>query len=187
MTTVDVAAWGAGPQPTLEADGLVLRPWRAADAPAVRAVYADPAIQRWHARRLDSDEEAAEVVERWRGAWAAGSGAGWAVVDAAGALLGRVNLKLVSAEDGVAELGYWTAPDARGQGVCSRAVRAMTGWAVAQGVHRLEIEHSVGNAASCRAAERSGFPLEATRRSSARHADGWHDMHVHVLLSPTDR
>ena len=180
--TIDVAAWVAAPQPVLDADGLVLRPWRVADAPAVRAVYADPAIQRWHARRLDSDEEAAELVEKWGGAWTAGSGAGWAVVDAAGTLVGRVNLKLTSAEDGVAELGYWTAPGARGRGVCPRAVRAMTDWAVAAGVHRLEIEHSVDNPASCSVAEKVGFPLEATRRGSARHADGWHDMHVHVLL-----
>jgi hypothetical protein len=45
-------------QPVLTGGGgLVLRPWRAADAPTVLDVHAGPAIQRWHRRRLDSAGE----------------------------------------------------------------------------------------------------------------------------------
>ena len=30
-----------------------------------------------------------------------------------------------------------------------------------------------------RVAEKTGFALEGTRRSSLLHDDGWHDMHLH--------
>jgi RimJ/RimL family protein N-acetyltransferase len=47
------------------------------------------------------------------------------------------------------------------------------------GLHRLALQHSVHNTASCRVAEKAGFAVEGTLRSAARHQDGWHDMHVH--------
>ncbi|HEV2873132.1 MAG TPA: GNAT family N-acetyltransferase, partial [Actinomycetota bacterium] len=51
-------------QPVLRgAGGLVLRPWRAADAPVVLEAYQDPAIQQWNLRGFGSLEEA--------GAWVA--------------------------------------------------------------------------------------------------------------------
>ncbi len=42
------------PQPAFPLDGgAELRPWADADAPALRAAYADPDIQRWHVRMID--------------------------------------------------------------------------------------------------------------------------------------
>lgn len=181
---LDPGALAREPLPELAADGLVLRAWRDDDAAAVRAAYADPATQRWHARRLDSDDEALDLVRAWRDAWAAGTGASWAVDDPELGMVGRVAVKIGSAGDGTGVLAYWTAPEARGRGVSARAVRAVARWAFATGFHRLEVEHSTGNPASCRVAEKAGFPAEGTRRGSARHADGWHDMHVHALLAP---
>jgi RimJ/RimL family protein N-acetyltransferase len=56
-------------------------------------------------------------------------------------------------------------------------------WAIHQlGLHRLELEHSTRNPASCRVAEKAGYPLESTKRSQGLHADGWHDMHLQVRL-----
>ncbi len=53
------------PQPVLPVGGgLILRPWRLADARVVAAAYADPAIQRWHARRVDSEDEARDLIMR---------------------------------------------------------------------------------------------------------------------------
>jgi len=52
-----------------------------------------------------------------------------------------------------------------------------------RGLRRLELEHSTLNPASCRVAEKAGFTLEGTRHGAARHADGHHDMHVHVRLA----
>lgn len=45
---------GQAGQPPLQAGDLLLRPWAAADAAALRAAFADPEIQRWHARTIES-------------------------------------------------------------------------------------------------------------------------------------
>lgn len=185
---VDVAALFAGAAPPVlrARDGLRLRPWVPDDAPAVRAVYGDPEVRRWHARTLVDDDEARELIAGWTTQWAARTGAHWAVEDPDGALAGRVTLVDVDARDGTAEIGYWTVPSARGRGVCAAAVEAVVGWASAGGLRRLEIEHAAGNVASCRVAERDGFALEGVKRASARHEDGFLDMHVHVRFVPDD-
>ncbi|GAA4829753.1 hypothetical protein GCM10023221_01410 [Luteimicrobium xylanilyticum] len=186
--TVDLAALFSAPAPPVlrARGGLRLRPWTPDDAPAVRAVYADPDVRRWHARTVEDDDEARELVAGWTGEWGARTGAHWAVDDDGGALVGRVTLVDVDGRDGTAEIGYWTAPDARGRGVATAAVEAVVGWAKAGGLRRLEIEHAVGNVASCRVAARSGFALEGVERASALHEDGFHDMHVHVLFPRPD-
>ena len=85
--------------------------------------------------------------------------------------------------DGTAELAYWVTPAARGRGLCTQAVTALSEWAFREvGFHRLELAHSIHNPRSCRVATKAGFSEEGVRRSSARHADGWHDMHVHARL-----
>jgi ribosomal-protein-alanine N-acetyltransferase len=61
-------------QPVLTGGGgLVLRPWRPDDAADLMAAYADPAIQRWHRRRLDSVAEARELIDDWTAEWTAES------------------------------------------------------------------------------------------------------------------
>ncbi len=174
----------AGDQPTLAvpAVGAVLRPWRSGDAAAVRAVYTDPAIRRWHAQALDSDDEARELVERWRAGWSRLCEASWALVDGSDTVLGRVAVK-VADPDGVGELAYWTAPAARGRGLCPAAVDVAARWGFDVGFHRLQLVHSVENPASCRAAQKAGFEPEAVRKESVLHADGWHDMHVHARIA----
>nr|WP_308214482.1 GNAT family protein [Rhodococcus sp. ARC_M8] len=67
--------------------------------------------------------------------------------------------------------------------MCTQSVTALSEWAFREaGFHRLELEHSIHNPRSCRVATKAGFSEEGVRRSSARHADGWHDMHVHARL-----
>lgn len=171
------------PQPTFPlADGAELRPWTDGDAPALRAAYADPDIQRWHVRGLDSLDEARELIAEWQRAWAQERRLEWAVADTGGALLGRLGLKDLVLFDGVAEVAYWTVPAARGRGLAPRAVDAVSRWAFGLGFRRLELEHSTQNLASCRVAEKAGFAPEGTRYGSALHADGHHDMHTHARL-----
>ncbi|MEV7230006.1 GNAT family N-acetyltransferase [Polymorphospora sp. NPDC051019] len=172
-------------QPRLTVDDeLVLRPWRVDDAAVVRAAFDCPAIQRWHARRIDSDDEAREWIAGWAGRWADETDASWAVVGSRnGAPVGQIGLRTVSLSEGVAQLSYWVLPADRGGGVAGRAARAMASWTFGTvGLHRLELRHSVANTASCRVAGRLGFGLEGTARGSTLHADGWHDMHVHARL-----
>ncbi|MFC7810285.1 GNAT family N-acetyltransferase [Streptomyces olivaceus] len=173
------------PQPALPTgDGLLLRPWRADDAPAVHAAFQDPAIHQWHARAADSEDEVRGWIAEWQRAWEGERGVQWAVADASDdRLLGRVALREVVLGDGVAEVAYWTTAAARGRGVAARATRALAHWALdGIGFQRLELLHAVANEASCRVAHKSGFAVEGTKRSALLHPDGWHDMHLHARV-----
>jgi RimJ/RimL family protein N-acetyltransferase len=168
-------------QPVLYVDELTLRPWTAIDVPALTAAYADPDIRYWHARSLTRSEANQWVSAANRG-WASESSANWAVIARDG-LVGRMSLRTVDLEDGLAEVGYWVVPAARGRGIAPRALVVVSNWAINElGLHRLELEHSTRNGPSCRVAEKAGFPLESTKRSQALHEDGWHDMHLHVRI-----
>jgi ribosomal-protein-alanine N-acetyltransferase len=173
------------PQPSIPVGRVaVSRPWRPDDAPAVAEAFQDPAIQRWHVRRADSVDEVRDWIDQWRGGWADESECHWAVADRdSDALLGRIALKGVDLQDGTADLAYWMVAAARGRGLCTDSVTTLCQWGFDEvGFHRIELEHSVRNPASCRVAAKAGFRAEGTRRSSARHADGWHDVHVHARL-----
>jgi RimJ/RimL family protein N-acetyltransferase len=173
----------AGPQPEIAGDGVLLRPWSPDDIEAVLAGYADPGIQRWHARSMDAGEARA-WIDSWPGRWRAETGAGWAITEG-GRPAGQISLRRIYLEEGLAEVSYWVLPAARGRQIAPRALGALTGWGLGQlGLHRIEVEHSTANPASCRVAERAGFALEGTRRSQAWHADGFHDMHLHAKIQP---
>jgi [ribosomal protein S5]-alanine N-acetyltransferase len=182
MSAGDLAATD---QPTLPVGGdVLLRPWLLTDAAAVMEAFQDPAIQRWHVRRADSVDEAREWIEGWQGSWRDETGGHWAVVDAeSDTLLGRVALKSLVLADGKAELAYWMVPSARGGGLCPSAVMVLTRWALGRGgFHRIELEHSTANRASCRVAVKAGFEEEGVRRGAWLHADGWHDVHLHARI-----
>ena len=159
-----------------------MRPWTAADVPAVVDAYADPAIQQWHVRSM-SPEEAGAWVAHWPGRWAGETGAGWAV-EADGAVAGQVSLRRLELAEAWAEISYWVLPHARGRGVAPAALDAVTGWLLAEvGILRASLTHSTRNPASCRVATKAGYLPEGTLRRQGRHADGWHDMHVHARVA----
>ncbi|MUL84788.1 MULTISPECIES: GNAT family N-acetyltransferase [unclassified Mycolicibacterium] len=174
------------PHPSLPVGAIaLLRPWRLSDADAVVDAFRDPEIQRWHVRRADSGDEARQWINDWKAGWADEAQLNWALVDHAGdSLMGRVSLKSVDMHDGSAGVAYWMAPAWRGRGLCSQAVTALCQWAFHEaGFHRIGLEHSVANPASCRVAAKAGFRPEGIRRGAALHSDGWHDMHAHALLA----
>lgn len=173
----------AGPQPSLSAPGgLLLRPWAAADAPVFLAAYRDPEIGHWHTRQPTSADQVREWFDRYGQDWAREKGAHWAVTGG-GEVLGRIAVRGMDLDDGVAVCAYWVLPAARGAGVASRALTAVSAWALGgAGFHRLELDHSTRNRASCRVATRAGFLLEGTKRSAAVHSDGRHDMHLHARV-----
>lgn len=167
---------------TVPGEGVVLRPFTAGDVPALAAAFADPDVQRWNPG--PGDEAGVRAWLERRNDWSDGTHASWAVGDAAGALLGSVSLHALDADQRDIEVGYWTAPWARGRGTTTRAVRAAVGVAfTALGLHRVHLLHAVENEASCRVAQRSGFTLEGRLRRSYRYPDGrWHDEHLHARL-----
>ncbi|MFG3715348.1 GNAT family N-acetyltransferase [Micromonospora sp. NPDC047730] len=172
----------------LTAPGLLLRPWREEDAPAVLAALREPAIAQWNPPAGPVDREAALAWVRRRADWSAGDHVSLAVADPAdpARLLGSVSLFRI--HDRNASIGYWTVAAARGRGIASRAVVRLTGWAFAAlGLHRIELCHAVANPASCRVAQRAGYLAEGTLRESYRYGDGRrYDEHLHARLA-TDR
>ncbi|SFR04052.1 Protein N-acetyltransferase, RimJ/RimL family [Lentzea waywayandensis] len=163
-------------------DGLSLRPWRESDATAVFKAFNCPDIQRWHVRRMDTHDEALAWIAGWAKRWDDKTDASWAI-SRDDEPLGQAGLRHVSLFEASAALSYWVLPEARGAGIAARAAHALTEWTFdILGLHRVSLEHSTANAASCRVAAKLGFAVEGTLRGSARHADGWHDMHLHARL-----
>lgn len=122
--------WAAREQPDLHADGLLLRPWRAADVPIVVAAYEDPEIQRWHVRTM-TPAEAAGWVRSWAESWSAGTGASWAVVEA-GTVVGRTGVPGLELPTGGGKMGLLGGTGRAGPGHRCPS----TGRRHAVGVHR---------------------------------------------------
>ncbi|NUP48511.1 MAG: GNAT family N-acetyltransferase [Catenulispora sp.] len=172
------------PQPVLPAaQGLVLRPWEPADAQAFLSAYRDEDIRRWHTRRPSSEARVREWFDAYRRDWEREKGGHWAVARDGGEVLGRIALGSVNFDEGIAGIGYWVLPAARGAGVATSALSALSVWALDEiGFHRLHLDHSTRNHASCRVASKSGYLVEGTKRSAGLHDDGWHDMHLHARV-----
>ncbi|MFC4148196.1 GNAT family N-acetyltransferase [Micromonospora mangrovi] len=167
-------------------DGLLLRPWRAEDADAVHRACQDPDIQRWTTvPRPYLPEHALGFVTEISGrAWDEGTGALFAVCDAAsGELLASCGLVSVDRGLDSAEIGYWTAPWARGRGVAVRATRAVARWAFAAlKLRRLVWQAELGNHASRLVALRAGFRVEGELRLAHPPADGRPEAWIGSLL-----
>ncbi|GIF43541.1 GNAT family N-acetyltransferase [Actinoplanes xinjiangensis] len=149
---------------------LLLRPWRAADVTALIEVYQDPDLRRWTVSPLDGADDGLRWVRAQEQGWATGDRFAFAVLEAAGdavppRLVGNVVLKEVAPGRPCAQVGYWTAAQARGRGVASRALDTLTAWSLdafrADGLEYLELLHQVDNVASCRVAEKSGYRLDS--------------------------
>ncbi|WP_051966457.1 GNAT family N-acetyltransferase [Kitasatospora mediocidica] len=150
---------------------LVLRPWEQDDVPALLAAHQDPQMRQWLVTHLDDVDDATRWVAEQEGARQRAERFSFAVVEpvtgdaASHRLVGQVVLKGAGGGASAAEVGYWTVAAARGRGLAGLALRSLTDWAfatfAADGLTRLELFHQVGNEASCRVAEKSGYPLVA--------------------------
>jgi len=105
--------------------------------------------------------------ERYQAARQKGTGEIFAAVGPDGAFLGVALAAHIDAEAREMELGYLTAPAARGRGAGTEMLRQLTSWAFAEGgALRVSLVIDVINVASQRVAERAGYTLEGVLRSS---------------------
>ncbi|WP_194900092.1 GNAT family N-acetyltransferase [Catenulispora pinisilvae] len=152
--------------PTPDAPALFLRPWREPDLPTVVAAYQDPAMRRWLSVLVDGEAEARAWLERQARRWVDGSRLSFAVEER-GRVVGHFVVKGADVAAGSeTSVGYWTLADARGRGIASRCVERVSDWLFGPQelvpAEVVELVHSVGNAASCRVAEKCGYALAAT-------------------------
>nr|WP_239520391.1 GNAT family protein [Blastococcus saxobsidens] len=149
-----------------------MRPWRDDDVDAVVVAQQDPVARLWSGTGgVRSREDAVALLELLR---TDARRASWAVVDGStGELLGSVSVHSIDLAQGDAQVGYWTAPPARGRGVAPAAVDAACRWVFSTlDAERIELCHAVENTASARVAEKAGFTQEGRLRRSFRYGDG---------------
>ena len=168
--------------PVLHAEDLLLRPWQPEDADAVARACADPDIQHW--TTIPSPylpEHAVGFVENWAPSqYATGTGVPVGAFDGkTGELLGAVGLSKIDSETHSAEVGYWTAPWARGRGVAETAGRTLLRWAFDElKLERIGWKADVGNHASRLVALRLGFTIDgiarAQRTNGVLRDETWH-------------
>ena len=179
------------PDPPLT-DGVVsLRPWgEPGDAAAIRAACNDRAI----AEFLDqipspyTEDDARAYVESCRIGWRQGGQTNFAIV-VSGEPVGSIGVRWLDGPDaGTAEVGYWMAPEARGRGVCSRALRLLSRWVLEEArAPRLQLRADEQNVASNKVAQNAGFTREGVLRSSRYNARlGRRVDFVIYSLLPTD-
>ena len=191
---------------TVAAPALTLRRWLPADAPAMVAAHTDPAMRRWLFRHIETEDDAREAIAQHDDAWDDGVRYAFAVLEHprtdpadagigaetdAGAPpawpIGSVTIRRIDPSADVAEVGYWTAPAARGRSVAARAAGAALEWATAlwirqaQPLRRFELIHTLGNDASCRVAEKLGFGLDCEYPPTIKHPE---PAHLHVRPWP---
>jgi RimJ/RimL family protein N-acetyltransferase len=169
--------------PVVQTDGLVLRPWQPEDAAVYLRGLTDPAAARWRPGPPPvTEDDARRLIARLHRRSREGHTVAWAVEED-GLVVGSVGLRGVNLVDRWVSAAYWVLPEARGHGVAPRALSAATAYAFDRlGLHRVQLQHALGNAASCRVAEKAGFRLEGLLRESCRLAEGFVDEHQHVRI-----
>jgi ribosomal-protein-alanine N-acetyltransferase len=175
------------PSTPLRDDPTALRAWRESDIPSLIKACQDPEIVRWTRVPAPYGEAEARGYQLTReAAIRVGAMAPFAIATGAeeALLLGSISLMRFSWEDARAEIGYWLAPEARGQGHATRAARLICAWGFRQlRLERIELLAATGNPASQRVAERTGFVREAILRSHTLGAAGRQDMVAYGLLA----
>lgn len=161
------------PQPALTDGAVTLRPWRPSDAQAVFEACQDPDIARFiPIPQPYSLEDGSWFVTHAAEESTTGPSAHFAIVDpGTDRLLGSISRHGPTGHR--AAVGYWLAPEARGRGVATRAVRLLVDWTLATTtVIRLELYTDAGNERSGRVAIRAGFEFEGIRRAWDLNRDG---------------
>jgi RimJ/RimL family protein N-acetyltransferase len=158
------------PQPPLSDGVVTLRPWgEDGDVEAITAACNDRAI----AEFLDlipspyTRRDARAYIRLCREGWATGTMTNFAITVAGRSAIGSIGVRWLEPEHGVAEVGYWVAPDRRGRGICTRSLRLVSRWAIDNcGAERLQLRADELNPASRKVAENAGFTQEGILRSS---------------------
>lgn len=162
-----------------------LVPFSAVHLEAFAPMTADPDVLRY-TRFPDPPEPdfPREWLARYDAGRATGTKEAFAIEDARdGALLGVALMVDADRAAGSAELGYLVAPAARGRGVATAAVKALTRWALDDGLQRLTLLIDATNTGSRTVAERCGYALERVDHDAELRPGRRGDLCVYALTS----
>jgi RimJ/RimL family protein N-acetyltransferase len=148
---------------------LVLRPWTEDDVDAMVAGCNDPDVAHW-IPTIPHPYTRENAISFIRGEVAPEHTAFAMELD--GRVVGGIGMGLNSLEYR-ATMGYWVAAGARGNGVCTRALRTLARYALVElELQRVDLITEPENIASQRVAEKVGFQREGVLRAHLRHPDG---------------
>lgn len=159
------------PIPTLTDGVVVLRAALPTDLGAITRACQDTDSQRWTTALpfpYTEDDARWFVEESVPRDWANARAVTWAVtgVDEPQEWAGSMSVRLLDREDDLGDVGYLTAPWARGQGWTTRALTLACRFGFGPWrLDRLEWRALIGNDASRRVAEKVGFRFEGVQRS----------------------
>jgi RimJ/RimL family protein N-acetyltransferase len=145
-----------------------LRPLAAEDLDDVSAMLDDPDVLRFTRLPVPPPPGYARTwLERYEAGRLEGTREAFAALDDDGRFVGLALAVDIDREGREVELGYITAPAARGRGMATAMLDELTRWAFAElGALRVTLIIDVENRASSRVAERCGYVLEGVMRSS---------------------
>jgi RimJ/RimL family protein N-acetyltransferase len=149
---------------------VVLRPWTEDDVPALVVACNDPEILRW-IPVIPRPYTEADALAFVRGEVSTAPDHSFATT-LHDVLVGSIGMTLNSMGYRGA-IGYWIAAQARGNGVCTRALHTLSKWALDElRLQRLELITDPDNVGSQRVAEKVGYRREGVMRSHLLHPDG---------------
>lgn len=174
----------------LRSGRLLLVPWGEEHIDAITHACQDPQIQRYIPvpapyTRADAEHFVRQTAPTGR---AKGTDIVFGALDAAtGKPLAAVGLHRIrdlgEPAGGVGEIGYWTAPWARGHGYMTEAAGEVCRWAFGElGLARIEWLAVAGNEPSWRVVEKIGFTREGTLRAYLLHRGERKDAWIGSLL-----
>ena len=133
----------------------------------IAGVLTDPDVLRFTRIPVPVPEDfPAQWLERYGRGAQDGTCAGFAALDGDGRVVGVALAPTIDRESGEVELGYLTAPGARGRGFAQAMLAALTRWAFDEAdAQRIFLIIDVENPASERVAERCGYVREGVMRS----------------------
>lgn len=176
------------PDYPLETARLTLRPYRSDDLDALHALQSQPEVARYLLWDVRDRDGARKSLERKMGEVALATD-GQAIVCAVecretGAVVGEVNLVLVSSEHETGEIGYVFHPRWGGRGYATEAAERM----LRLGFETFGLRRMIGrldsrNVASARLLERLGMRREAHFVENERVKGVWTDELVYAMLA----
>jgi [ribosomal protein S5]-alanine N-acetyltransferase len=174
------------PQPTLQTERLILRPFRLEDAAAVQRLagereVADTTLTLPHPY-LDG------MAESWIGthadAWERREMVTFAITAATEGVVGAISMQLVPAHRR-AELGYWVGRPYWNRGYATEAARAVIAFGFGTlALDRIHASHLTRNPASGRVMIKAGMHLEGTLLRHVIRWDRAEDVAQYAILRP---
>jgi len=131
----------------------------------LQATWLDPDILRFTST---PDPMPSDWITTWRAQFDGVTKVAWAIVDSdlpAPGFVGYAVAFGIDREASELELGYATAPWARGRGVATETLRQLTAWALDEGMQRVALLIVPENTVSQRVAEKCGYTFEGVLRS----------------------